>query len=217
MRGLIVIGMLAMAGCLTVAPTESSETLAEPAPTSAGPGGAPGGGTDTSVQAQPTPTGVQFVAEGQILAEAAYWGYSSALGLGIRAMDVSVPATATALRVRVEWNDTVMDLDAELHGPRTGLTSPQADDPTSRCFPLSMSGEAVWCNANGSLGAPDSPSTLEVKGEDLAGLLDGRCEPAANPDWGETCNTFAVGIRVKELAANVSWRVIVDVDLLNDE
>lgn len=111
----------------------------------------------------------------------------------------------TAVVLEVAWNDTVQDLDAALSADVNGICF----DPPNCVHPLSsLSGTAYtsfgdFYNQNGTVGDPDSPSRIVVKGLALQDVLD---ECASPCEWGAGALTKGKGPWVQ-----VSWNLWVTV------
>ncbi|MEA3165847.1 MAG: hypothetical protein QOJ26_713 [Thermoplasmata archaeon] len=151
----------------------------------------------------PVVTWVSYSTGGTTTANAAGWGWDTALGLGVRAMDLYVPPNATALVVELEWDDAVQDLDVEAHAQaHDGFLGDTTCGVASVGDPLM--GSRSWCDVDGSLAAPDSPSRLDL---DQLQLAD--CEPSGL-EWGD-CNVFALGFRSKDANALLAWHLVATV------
>jgi hypothetical protein len=152
----------------------------------------------------PTVTWTTYSTGGKTTANAAGWGWDTALALGVRAMDLYVPPNATALVIELEWDDGVQDLDAEAHAPRqSGL----GGGPS--CGFASLVSPRAWCDLDGSIAFPDSPSRIDLAGLELAGVLDD-CDQPSRPQWGD-CNVFALGFRSKDANALLDWHLVATV------
>lgn len=209
----LALALLALAGCGTP-PADAPA----PAPEPAEPGRQSRGEEEPVADAEdevvvtsgrrqdigaPVVTWTSHSTRGTTTANAAGWGWDTALGLGVRAMDLYLPPNATALVVELEWDDAVQDLDVEAHAQGgDGLTGRPACGVASATDPLM--GSRSWCDLDGSLGAPDSPSRLDLHG---LGLAD--CEPSG-VDWGD-CNVFALGFRSKDVNALLEWHFVATV------
>jgi predicted small lipoprotein YifL len=151
----------------------------------------------------PVVTWKSYSTRGTTTANAAGWGLDTALGLGVRAMNLYLPPNATALVVELEWDDAVQDLDVEAHAQGgDGLAARPECGVGSALGPVM--GSRAWCDFGGSLAAPDVPSRLDLHGLELAD-----CEPAGL-DWGD-CNVFALGFRSKDANALLEWHLIATV------
>lgn len=210
MKGWLVLVTLLVAGCSAPPPETAVEEPAapeqqgpaeEPEPTASAAdevlvtsGQQAEGGT-------PTVAWTTYSTKGTTTANAAGWGLDTALGLGVRAMDLYVPANATALIVELVWNDPVQDLDAEVHGPTDASV---AGGPFCG---LAVTGSPSWCDLDGSIAAPDSPSRIDLAG--LGGSLSD-CRKPGRVEWG-ACNVFALGFRSKDANALLDWRLVATV------
>lgn len=217
MRGplpvLLSVWLVSLAGCSAPAadapPLEPTEPGRESRAEDEGDGAADADGEVVVTSGRegpvdaPVVTWTSYSTKGTTTANAAGWGWDTALGLGVRAMDLYLPPNATALVVELEWDDDVQDLDVEAHapGPPDGLAG-------TSCGVASIGdplfGSRSWCDLGGSLGAPDGPSRLDLLG---LGLAD--CEPSG-VEWGD-CNVFALGFRSKDANALLSWHLVATV------
>ncbi len=212
-RALAVLVLLALAGCGTppqAAPVEEpAEPLREGRAEEQDPVADAGGDVVvTSGQqadaAAPVVTWTSYSTKGTTTANAAGWGWDTALGLGVRAMDLYIASNTTALVVELEWDDAVQDLDVEAHasGGRDGLVGGLSCGVAS--VGDAVLGSRSWCDLGGSLAAPDSPGRLDLT--DL-GLAD--CQ-MSGLEWGD-CNVFALGFRSKDANALLAWHLVATV------
>lgn len=166
------------------------------------PAAASGGKTVDPVK--PTPQRIVFTAHGTTTANAGGWGLDTALGLGVRALDLYVPPETSGVVIEVAWA-APQDLDLEVHAPPDDFNGLQGDPAGwGRCY-AGLPSPGVWCDGDGHAGAPDGPIALRLTLAELDSSLSTRCDGAGD-DWGD-CNVYAVGLRSKDANAALDWTV----------
>jgi hypothetical protein len=208
---IVLLALFALAGCSTPQADAPVPEAAEPERQSRGEDeGAADADAEVVVTSgrrqeagTPVVTWTSYSTRGTTTANAAGWGLDTALGLGVRAMDLYLPSNATALVVELEWDDAVQDLDVEAHAQGgDGLAGRPVCGVASAADPFF--GSRSWCDLDGSLGSPDAPSRLDLQG---LGLAD--CE-RSGLEWGD-CNVFALGFRSKDANALLAWHLVATV------
>ncbi len=191
MRVLFAISLILLSGC-SQAPAESSDEVVlddESAPHDPA--------RDPAVARGPEPDAAGWTNRsyaGASPIEAGGLGYASSIGRGIHIVDLQAIDGMTDAIIDVEWSS---DADAELY----------ARPPVEPCGG-SDRGYDVWLIDDSRVTATGSGGASL----DLSDLLeDHACgQPCAeeNPEYGSSCNTWMIGLRVQR-GVGFSWSAVV--------